>query len=128
MSTFDSRTPQGRAAQLQALETDRIRAERRRDDLRHQPGSPESDLLEQADYWAGRLEAAEHEFEVADAWFRELRGAYGRHPTDAEAAEVRLAGQALDLLAGECSNYRALEKYAREEHRAVRGDIGGGWY
>ena len=125
---FDSRTPEGRAAQLRSLEADRIRAERHRDDLRHQPGSPESDLLEQADYWAARLEAAEHEFEVADASFRQLPGAYGRHPTDAEAAEARLASQALDVLAGECSSYRALEKYAREEHRAIRGDIGGGWY
>ena len=128
MSRFDSRTPEGRQAQLRAILADRRRDERRRNDARHQPGSAETDCSAQAEYWAARLEAATHEFDAADEWFRELRGAHGRYPTDTQAAEVELAGQARDALAGECASYRALEKYAREESRALRGDIGGGWY
>ena len=123
----DSSTPQGRARQLHALEGARIREERRRGDLKYQPGSTASTAADRADWWEGRLTAAEAQYAAAHEEFCDLDRAGRPSRSDSEAAAIELAARQRLALADECARLRRLRNAAEDEWASEVAEATEGW-
>jgi ATP-dependent protease ClpP protease subunit len=114
-----SSTPAGRQQQMVAIEADRIRAARAREDAAHMPGNGVS-ALGRAIFWEGRLDENHEAWSRAHEHWADLKASAGLYPTPETEAAIRLAELERGRLGDQCSVARQLRDEADAELHSVR--------